>query len=174
MEGPCFSSGGCVMWRWMTNVVLGILTTLDYNLNIAWKEWGKYLVAWTFQSISVVTLTLCLIRRRSDEFLVSSIFPAVKYEVALCCGVFGPAPTFHPLPLDGTPSWTADVAHDAFFFGYLALQSCRKTSAHCSPRQGLDESIEVDPVYFWDGLATLEHRHLCPANSPEADDFHYT
>jgi hypothetical protein len=66
-----------------------------------------------FPSISVVT-TLCLIGRRSDEFVVSCIFPAVKYEVALCRGVFGPAPTFHSFPLDGTPSWTADVAHDAF------------------------------------------------------------
>ena len=99
--------------------------------------------------------TLCPIRRRSDEFLVSCIFPAVKYVVALCRGVFGSAPTFHSLPSDGTPSWTADVAHDAFFF-YLDLQSCRKTSAHCPPRLGLDESIEVGPVYFWDGQATLE------------------
>jgi hypothetical protein len=66
-------------------------------------------------SISVVT-TLCLIGRKSGEFLVSSIFPAVKYEVALYRGVFGPAPTFLSFPLDGTPSWTADVAHDAFFF----------------------------------------------------------
>ena len=63
--------------------------------------------------------TLCLIGRRSDEFIVSCIFPAVKYVVALCRGVFGPAPTFHSLPLDGTPSWTADVAHDALFFFFL-------------------------------------------------------